>query len=295
MADRRKLNFATEMDVLADVAHLRAGYTRAGQWSLPQIAFHLNAPLERSLVPPDTQEPTPQQQERLRLIDQWLVDRFATYIETSPEMTPPPDVTDAAIDTYLDSLRRLRLYPHSHATSAFFGPVPIDKWRQLQLVHAAHHLGFLSPTKPPRRRLSFADSEQVIADVEQLRRGHTQVGQWTLTQICWHLDKTTRLRMTPGEFKPNTPEQDARRPMLEYVLAHGVLPPGLPAPDELLPPPRVDDGAIDQLIATLREWEAYTGRPGQHRLFGNLTLEQARRINLLHCANHLSCVLPLGR
>jgi hypothetical protein len=40
---------------------------------------------------------------------------------------------------------------------------------------------------PGRRTLGYESFDEVMADVERLRPGHTTVGNWTLAQICRHL------------------------------------------------------------------------------------------------------------
>ncbi len=139
-----------------------------------------------------------------------------------------------------------------------------------------------------RRTLSFTSEDEAIADVQALRRGYVQAGRWSLPQMCAHLDKAVRSRMQPGPFPPNTPEQDARRATADRVLATGRLPDGIIAPDTLVPRQDVDDDAIDAFIATLREFKSFQGPIAPHRLFGHLPDADARRLNLIHCAHHLS-------
>jgi hypothetical protein len=212
-------------------------------------------------------------------------------------MQPPADAGEEAIDELVALLRQLALYQHSHADHRhFFGPVPIEPYRKFILRHLAWHLSHLQPTKPPQRQgLVFVDDDAVIGEIRRLQGGYSQVGLWSLNQICWHLDATTAARMNPGPVQPNTPEQDAMAPIFRTVLRTGKLPPGIKAPDPLVPPAQVGDEAVERCIATLEKWKAYTGPVAQHRIFGNLTLDQAKVLNRVHCANHLSCLLPLGK
>ena len=88
-----------------------------------------------------------------------------------------------------------------------------------------------------REGLTFATFDAVIADIHCLRnRGYKQAGSWTLEQIAWHLDATTRRgRMRPGPFPPDTEEQKSRSELLQTVLQTKQLPPGIQAPPELDP------------------------------------------------------------
>src|SRR5262249_27856985 len=133
-----------------------------------------------------------------------------------------------------------------------------------------------------------------IADVQNLRRGCTQCGSWSLSQTCWHLETAIRLRMVPGPFPADSPEQIARKPKLAEILATNKLPSGIQAPAPAVPPTDANESAIDALMATLKQWDAYKGEIAPHRLFGHLTETEAKKLNLIHCAHHLSHLVPLS-
>ena len=145
-----------------------------------------------------------------------------------------------------------------------------------------------------RERLSFASTEDAIRDIERLSRGYSKCGSWSLPQTCWHLEAVLRFRMVPGPFPPNTAEQDARRPVLAQILANGTLPTKIEAPAQALPPAKADDSMIATAIAALRKWDSYSGDIAPHRLFGHLTRNEARRLNLVHAAHHLSYLVPIS-
>lgn len=152
-------------------------------------------------------------------------------------------------------------------------------------------------TSPPSRRrgLSYENEEAVINDIQRLRSGYAKAGNWTLAQVCDHLDRGTKARMAPGPHEPTTPEQAARKSMVEQILATGELPDGIQAPDFMQPPADCGDEAIDRLIARLREFARFTGPIAPHRLFGHLPEQQIRRLNLIHCARHLSFLTPTSK
>ncbi len=143
-----------------------------------------------------------------------------------------------------------------------------------------------------RRPLNLNSEDEVIADVTALRRGHVQTGAWSLPKMCAHLEKAVRYRMQPGPFPPNTPEHDAKRAMFEGIMATGKLPSGIVAPDAMLPPDDCGDESIDAFIAALREFKSFPGPIAPHRIFGHLPDADARRLNLIHCAHHLSYLTP---
>lgn len=298
MSDRRPLRFKTEDDVLAELAQLKRGYVRRGNWTLAQVAWHVGLPLEKHMSPPpDGLERTAEQEVRKKGFVDHIIATGAPppgAREAPPGFVPPDTAGDAEIDRYEANLRKLKAYPHARVLMGAIGPVTIEEFRACNLVHAAHHLSFLDPAPATRRSgLSFDTEDQIIAEIDRLRRGYARTGDWSLSQACWHLNIGTQARMKPGPHAPDTPEQTARRPMLEKVLATGDLPEGITAPEPMLPPTSSDDSAIDALIASLRQFKTFTGEIAPHRLFGKLSDADARKLNRIHCARHLSFLVPL--
>lgn len=149
---------------------------------------------------------------------------------------------------------------------------------------------------PNRRLIRFESEDAVIADVERLRKGYAQHGGWTLPQMAWHLNQAVLARMNPGPHAPDTAEQKARQPMLQHVLAmNGYLPDGITAPEPMQPPKDAPESVIDDLIASLKRLKAYKGEIAPHRLFGHIPDAEARRLNLIHCAHHLSYLTPTAK
>lgn len=151
------------------------------------------------------------------------------------------------------------------------------------------------PTSGGRRQsLRYASIDDIIADIIKLRKGYVQTGDWNLPQVCWHLDVTTQRRMAPGPHAPVTPEQLARRPVFDQVVATGKLPPGLVAPPDLTPAKNLGESAIDALLQTLEKLKTFKGPYAPHRLFGQLTDAESQQQILIHSAHHLSHLVPTG-
>ena len=220
--------------VLDDVAALRrGGYTRLGTWSLPQVCRHLAVPVELVLTPPTTLEQTDEQAAAWRQLRAAIASPGGLPPGRplpSTALDPPADCTDAECDRLAAAYAAFAAYPHTHVTSPRFGPIPVAESRQFHLAHANHHLSFLVPTPTGRPDLDYPDVAAVVADVTALRRGYVRTGHWTLAQIAYHLAATLRVRMQPGDFPPDTPEQLARRPLLDRVLAENRITAGLTAP-----------------------------------------------------------------
>jgi hypothetical protein len=291
----RTLRFETNRDILREINRLRhGGYTQRGNWSLSQMCYHISVPLKKRITPPATTTPTAEQAAmQQRIIEPILATgKPPPGMQTPPEMITPELCPEGSIEEFLDLLRQLDEYQHEYVDfGPAMGPVKTDVLRQVTKLHAAHHLAFLDP-KHARRDLSFNSEDEVIADVENLRRGYVRLGGWTFEQVCWHLDKAVRYRMEPGPHPPTTPEQAARAGVLKQVLDSGKLPNTIDAPDPMVPPANPGPEAVDSLIQALRDIKNFKGEIAPHRIFGKLPNADARRLNLIHCAHHLSYLIP---
>jgi hypothetical protein len=135
----------------------------------------------------------------------------------------------------------------------------------------------------------------LIADVRRLREaGYERCGKWSLEQACWHLNRIMRSMMKPGHKYPNTPEQDATRPMLQQVMASGALPSGIEAPEMVRPPAEVPPSAVDEFLETNEALKTFAGEFATHRLFGNVSPEEIQKLHLIHSAHHFSHLVPKG-
>jgi hypothetical protein len=144
-----------------------------------------------------------------------------------------------------------------------------------------------------RRTLNFTTPDDVAADVIRLRdNGYQKVGTWDLAQTCFHLDKIMGSSMTnpAGE---STPEQTARRKTLDKMLSSGKIPDGIEAPPSTVGPQHTPSTAIDDFLETLEAFKTFKGTFAPHRLFGNISADDRRRHQLIHCAHHLSYLVPL--
>ena len=146
-------------------------------------------------------------------------------------------------------------------------------------------------TASRRTGLRFASIDAVKADVDSLRRGYSRAGNWSLPQICWHLRSATEL-LLHAPTSPATPEQVGNRPILDQLLATGVFPGALSAPEFLHPPVNCGDNNMDPLFATLDRLVAFDQPVGVHRRFGPLPKDVLVRLVLIHCAHHLSFLTP---
>jgi hypothetical protein len=143
-----------------------------------------------------------------------------------------------------------------------------------------------------RRDLAFASLDDVMPDVERLLAGHAAVGQWSLAQVCNHLATGIRLTLdAPSRFSDTTREQDIAR---RRFLHHGKFPEGMAAPLRvLIPEPDLDARTeADSLRDVIARFAAFAGPFPAHPRLGALTRDEWIRFHCMHCAHHLSFLVP---
>lgn len=298
MSGPRTLHLDSEDAALAELAKLRKGYIQHGKWTLAQMSWHLAKPMHYLDAPPpnaDLKRTPEQEAKKTGFVDHIIKTGTAppSIKEAPPTMIPPTDAGDADIQRFETLLLQMKNHPHARIIMGPIGPVDFDDYRKCILFHAEHHLAFLTPRAKARRaNLTFANEDAVIEDVKRLRKGYEQFGAWSLRQVCCHLDFAVKSRMAPPPFPLDTDEQAARRPIAEKILANEQLPDGLVAPDPMQPPADCGDDAIDSFIAKMQKFKSFTGPIAPHRIFGTLSDADARKLNLIHCARHLSFLTP---
>ena len=152
-----------------------------------------------------------------------------------------------------------------------------------------------SPARPQRRPLSFANLGEVLADVERLRAGgYERAGNWDLAQTCGHLAAWMSypmdgfpMRRLPWLIRITIGKLTRRR-----ILKSGRMPARLWTVKESVPAPGGDESAaVERLRQTAERW----GRHGEFLpspLFGRMDREQWTRFQCIHCAHHLSFLVP---
>jgi hypothetical protein len=145
-----------------------------------------------------------------------------------------------------------------------------------------------------RRPLTFATLDQVMPEVDRLLQGHTTVGNWSLAQICNHLSASLVSSIEGFEVRaPWLLRQTLGRVLRRRVLRTGTIPEGVKLPERILPRPELDPRAeAEALRAALQLYAASTDAPAPHPMFGRLSRADWNRIHCIHCAHHLSFVLP---
>jgi hypothetical protein len=137
--------------------------------------------------------------------------------------------------------------------------------------------------------------------VESLHiQGYDKVGQWDLAQVCRHLADWLRF---PMEGYPVSPApirlmlrvvRNTVGPLqLRKLLATRSLPTGGPTLRETVPAPGGDEAAaVERLRQVISRFQKQDGELYPSPLFGELDRETWRQVQLIHCAHHLSFLLP---
>jgi hypothetical protein len=148
-AARRDLHFADTDDVAREVEDLLArGYTRAGSWSLGQMADHLARAIEKSLDGYPRMLPAP-----ARWLIRWLYFKKIQRHEPlrrrvpAPKYLMPADCVEdrAGAERLKAALARLKAHAGPLHSSPVFGRLTTEEWLHVHLWHCEHHLSFLHP------------------------------------------------------------------------------------------------------------------------------------------------------
>lgn len=153
---RRSLQLTTLDETIAEIERLRdGGYDATGKWNLSQICEHLTATMRMGLDGGKRMPWLLRKTMGAWMIQSWLknralraglptLDRLLPKKREEGSAAPLPDDPDA-IATCIATLREVRdfdgiLPPHSMCDG-----IDLPTYRELCVIHAQHHLGFLLP------------------------------------------------------------------------------------------------------------------------------------------------------
>ena len=147
-----------------------------------------------------------------------------------------------------------------------------------------------------RRPLKYASMDEVMPDVDRLLLGHRTLGQWSLGQICRHLSGVVAASAEgfPG-LLPWLVRRTVGPRILRTMLTTEALREGVWLPEKIKPKPGLDARAeAETLRAAVRQFAARPDPPVEHPICGKLTRDQWDHFHRVHCAHHLSFVVPDG-
>jgi len=146
---QRQLQFNDFAEVQAEVDRLhQRGYEKLGQWDLAQVCDHLTYFVQGSLDGFTFRVPW-----LLKvLFGRFVLRRILKQRRMkeggfTPQKPLPAAGGDepAAVVRFKQSIERFQAHPGEFQPSPFFGHLTPQQWRDLHLIHCAHHLGFLAP------------------------------------------------------------------------------------------------------------------------------------------------------
>jgi Protein of unknown function (DUF1569) len=147
--NHRKLDFKTYDDALAEVERLhRGGYVKQGNWDLAQICDHVNFFMVGSLDGHQIRVPWIVKVLFGRMVLRRILTqrrmKLGGFTPQKPLPAPGGDEA-AAVARFKQTVERLKTHQGDLLASPFFGYLTPEQWRDLHVIHAGHHLGFLQP------------------------------------------------------------------------------------------------------------------------------------------------------
>ncbi len=162
----------------------------------------------------------------------------------------------------------------------------------------------MSNTSTTRQRLEFPDLDAAVQHAEHLHReGYTKLGNWSLAQICEHLSDWLEY-MIDGYPPAPLPiramlwgmRATLGKSMLRKILATGQMRPGGPTMKQTVHPQEDlnETTSLKRFHDTVERFKAHDGGYHASPIFGPLSAEEGVKLQLVHCAHHLSYLRKLA-
>jgi hypothetical protein len=135
-----------------------------------------------------------------------------------------------------------------------------------------------------------------MPDVDRLLEGHTTLGQWSLGQICGHLTNSITWSVEGAPIlAPWIIRKTVAPLLLRRILKTGRFPDGIRLPERYVPRQGLDARAeAEALRAALWHFASFTGALSVHPMGKAISRADWERFHCIHCARHLSFVIPNG-
>jgi hypothetical protein len=146
---RRKLDYASLAEVLADADRLSSGPVKAlGNWSAGQIFRHLAFAYNGSIDGLTMTFPWPFRMIarvfKKKLISGPMPAGYKLPAAAAKAVTPGETPTEEGLAELHAAVKRLEREPH-RAKHPMFGDLSKEEWNQIHLKHASLHMSFLVP------------------------------------------------------------------------------------------------------------------------------------------------------
>lgn len=151
-----------------------------------------------------------------------------------------------------------------------------------------------------RNLVHFSSLADVVADAQDLhRRGYEKVGQWDLSQVLQHCADWIDYGIDgyPSMPLPLTivfwfVRRFRGRRMLETMLAQRSMDAGGATLGRTVHPPSDEADALARFERSVQRLETFSGPTRTSPLFGPLSVTELQQLNVVHCAHHLSFLVP---
>jgi uncharacterized protein DUF1569 len=148
---RRPLDFQTFDEAIADVDRLhKGGWTRGGNWSLAQVCSHL-ALFVRGSLEGFTGPRAPWHLRVLAPLIVWWMRKkrgMPEGVKIPESLLPTAQLNEESeVEELKKLLQRFQEHKGPLHPSPFAGNISYETWRDLHLIHCAHHLSFLHPAE----------------------------------------------------------------------------------------------------------------------------------------------------
>lgn len=157
---------------------------------------------------------------------------------------------------------------------------------------------FLPPKPASRRIVVFNTLDEILLDAKSLSKQQvSQLGNWSLGQVCRHLAKGMRWSIEGHYLLSEYPWWHRfvgplfKHYVLRFGLTSGYKLKGEPA-RQLVPDPIETEVGISELEAAIRRLQTESQRMPKHVL-GRFTREQWDRYHMRHAELHLSFIVPI--
>jgi hypothetical protein len=145
---RRQIVFPDFSEVLADIRQLESGgYARVGKWSLGQMCDHLAKSFDAMIDGYQYMKPWYFRVIARRILPGILrKKRVPSGAKIPKRFEPAAEISDEiGVWKFTEAIERVEKFTGQMALHPYFGAITNEQWQELQLIHCAHHLGFLVP------------------------------------------------------------------------------------------------------------------------------------------------------
>lgn len=154
--------------------------------------------------------------------------------------------------------------------------------------------------RPP---LKLASLDEAVTRLEHLHRGgYRSLGRWNLAQTCEHLSDWMEFMISgypPAPWPMRVMMWGMRRTlgpaMLRKILATGSMSRGGPTLKQTVHPAAglEESTSLKRFRETVARFKACEGQYHASPIFGPLSAEDGWQLQLVHCAHHISLLVPL--